>query len=203
MATTNTTNGRQRKNLADQIDRLDSILDGLSEGLNEAVATAVEQAVATAVQEAVKQAVTEVLTNAELQRLLHPPAPQPPGPPPPGPPPAPGKGGLLQGVLGLARRTWSAARSAAGSVWSHVQAVGRGAGQIARAGVERARRGTCALYALLLTSRVAKAVGVGGIAATVCYASGPVAGVLGNLARALPGLLNNAVASVVSFFHGG
>ena len=33
------TNGRSRKSLAEQIDRLDHILDGLGEGLNEAVAT--------------------------------------------------------------------------------------------------------------------------------------------------------------------
>jgi hypothetical protein len=199
MATTNTTNGRQRKNLADQIDRLDSILDGLSEGLNEAVATAVQQAVSVAVQ----QAVVEVLTNAELQRLLHPPTPQPPTPPSPSPPPVPEKGGgLLQGMLGLARRTWSAARSAAGSVWARVQAVARAAGQLAKAGVERVRRGACALSALLLTNRIARAVGVGTLAATVCYVSGPVAGALGNLARALPGLLTSAVASVVSFLNG-
>src|SRR5947209_5822508 len=79
---TTTTNGQVRKTLATQLDRLDSILDGLSDGLNEAVATAVQQAVATAVQ----QAVVEVMTNAELERLLHPSAPQPPTPPYPTPP---------------------------------------------------------------------------------------------------------------------
>src|SRR4051795_11882711 len=134
MTLTNNTS-RPRKTLATQLDRLDSILDGLSAGLNEAVATSVQQAAAVAVQ----QAVVEVLTNAELRRLLHPPAPQPAAPPPPNPPPAPGKGGLLQGVLGLARRTWAAARAAAGSAWGRVQALARGAGQIARAGGERVR----------------------------------------------------------------
>src|SRR3954452_16904952 len=162
MTLTNNTS-RPRKTLATQLDRLDSILDGLSEGLGGAVAAAVQQAVAAAVQ----QAVVVVLTHAELRRLLHPPAPQPAAPPPPNPPPAPGKGGLLQGVLGLARRTWAAARSAAGSVWSRVQAVARGAGQIARAGVQRVRHGACTLWGLLVTNRVARAVGVGTLAATV------------------------------------
>ena len=199
MTVTNNTSS-PRKTLASQLDRLDSLLDGLGESLNEAVANAVQQAVTTAVQ----QAVVEVLTNAELQRLLHPPAPQPPPTQPPTPLPVPEKdSGLLQGVLGLARRTWSAARSAAGSVWGRVQALARGAGQIARAGAERVRRGACALSALLLTSRVARAVGVGTLAATACYVSGPVAGVLGGLARSVPGLLNNAVGSVLSFFNGG
>jgi hypothetical protein len=56
----------QRKNLSDQLDRLDSILDALSDGLNQAVASTVEEAVGKAVQVAVK----EVLSNTELLRLL-------------------------------------------------------------------------------------------------------------------------------------
>jgi hypothetical protein len=71
------------------------------------------------------------------------------------------------------------------------------------AGVQRVRRGACALYALLLTNRMARALGVGTLAATVCYVSGPVAGVLGKLARSVPGLLANAVASVLWYFNGG
>ena len=67
----------QRKNLSDQLDRLDSILDALSDGLNQAVASTVEEAVGKAVQVAVK----EVLSNSELLRLLRsqtdaPPLPQ-------------------------------------------------------------------------------------------------------------------------------
>ncbi|HEX5270519.1 MAG TPA: hypothetical protein VFW33_08545, partial [Gemmataceae bacterium] len=66
---TTTSNGRaERKSLAGQLDRLDSILDGLADGLNEAVATAVKLAVTAAVEAAVR----EVLTSAELQRRLRP-----------------------------------------------------------------------------------------------------------------------------------
>ena len=39
----------ERKSLAGQLDRLDTILDGLADGLNAAVATAVKQAVTSAV----------------------------------------------------------------------------------------------------------------------------------------------------------
>ena len=64
-----TTNGRaQRTSLAQQIDRLDLILDNLSEGLQEAVAEAVK----TAVNRAVEAALVEVLTNPELRRHLNP-----------------------------------------------------------------------------------------------------------------------------------
>jgi hypothetical protein len=68
-------NGRaQRKSLAEQIDRLDLILDGLADGLSAAVADAVTAAVGTAVQAAVR----EVLSNPQLlQRLRPEPAPAP------------------------------------------------------------------------------------------------------------------------------
>lgn len=75
-------NGRQRKSLADQIDRLGSMLDGLAEGLNEAVATAV--------QEAVRAVLTEVFTNPE--RLARLPAAQSVTSASAVPPPEPGSG---------------------------------------------------------------------------------------------------------------
>src|SRR5262245_41619833 len=67
---TTMTNGRARKTLSDQLDRLDSILDGLSEALNESVAAAVKAATAQAVQQAVQATLTEILTSPELLSLL-------------------------------------------------------------------------------------------------------------------------------------
>jgi hypothetical protein len=68
--TTNVSNGRARKTLAEQIDRLDGILDGLANGLNEAVATVVQESVGIAVREAVQAVLAELLTNpAVLARL--------------------------------------------------------------------------------------------------------------------------------------
>jgi hypothetical protein len=58
---TTTTNGQDRKTLASQLDRLDSILDGLADALNGAVASAVEGAVERAVKQAVGEAVRETL----------------------------------------------------------------------------------------------------------------------------------------------
>jgi hypothetical protein len=71
MATTTMgSNGRsQRKSLADQIDRLDTILDGLAEALDGSVAEAVKGAVTQAVGEAVRLAVKEVLSSPELLRM--------------------------------------------------------------------------------------------------------------------------------------
>jgi hypothetical protein len=63
---TTDTNGRVRKSLAEQIDRLDGILDGLAEGLNEAIVAAVKEAAGAAVQEAVRAVLSELLANPEL-----------------------------------------------------------------------------------------------------------------------------------------
>jgi hypothetical protein len=57
----------QRKQLSDQLDRLDFILDGFAEGLNEALADAAR----TATRMAVKDAVVELLTDPELRAKLH------------------------------------------------------------------------------------------------------------------------------------
>ena len=68
---TATFNGKShRKTLADQLDRLDNIIDALATGLNETVAEVVKQAVTVAVQQAVEGLVQAVLTNPELLRGL-------------------------------------------------------------------------------------------------------------------------------------
>jgi hypothetical protein len=63
-------NGRVRKTLASQLDRLDAILDGLADALNESVAAAVEKAVGNVI--------AEILTNPAFTDRLR--APAPPAP---------------------------------------------------------------------------------------------------------------------------
>jgi hypothetical protein len=83
MTTTMTSNGRPaRKTLASQIDRLDTMLEGLSENLNEAVADAVRAAVVVAVREAVQAVLSEVLTNPEILAQLRDALPPTPATPP-------------------------------------------------------------------------------------------------------------------------
>ena len=55
-------NGKPRKQLSDQLDRMDEILDVLGEGLTGAVVDAMKAGTALAV----KQALVEILTNPEL-----------------------------------------------------------------------------------------------------------------------------------------
>ena len=67
MSTVTTTNGRPpRKQLADQIDRLDQLLDGLADGLNDAIADACREGT----RQAVREAVVEVLSNPELRAVV-------------------------------------------------------------------------------------------------------------------------------------
>ncbi len=68
MNTTTTANDKQpRKQLSDQLDRLDGILDALSDGLNGAVADAAREGT----QLAVKDAVVEMMTDPILRARLH------------------------------------------------------------------------------------------------------------------------------------
>src|SRR5436305_219821 len=85
-------NGRARKSLEHQLDRLDAILDGLADALDGAVADAVREGVGRAVKEAVQVVVAELLTNpdvakklAEAHGLTRPPAAPPEPPAPAGP----------------------------------------------------------------------------------------------------------------------
>src|SRR4051812_36623875 len=108
-ATQTTGNGRVRRTLASQLDRLDQILDGLGEGISDAVASAVQGTMAAAVKEAVQAVLVEALTNPALQQRLRQAVEPPPAKPP-------AKAGLL-------RKAW---------FWLGEKA--RQAGQVAKAG---------------------------------------------------------------------
>jgi hypothetical protein len=63
-----TTNAKPpRKQLSDQLDRLDSILDGLGDGLNGAVADAAREGTRLAVRDAI----VEIMTDPTLRSKLH------------------------------------------------------------------------------------------------------------------------------------
>jgi hypothetical protein len=191
---TTTANGRsQRTSLAQQIDRLDLILDNLSEGLQEAVAEAVK----VAVTRAVEAALVEVLTNAELRRHLM-----------PVPPVA--RANAAETVWARAARfalgCRQSARMAAGGLWSAVRAVsGKAldAGQRVSQQVQRRlmhfvrliRRGGGEAVSFLrqVWRSLAVALGFGLVVGVGCFLAGPVvasavsglAGFVGSLATVL------------------
>jgi hypothetical protein len=177
-ATTNA-EGRTRKSLAEQIDRLDAILDGLAENLNAAVVDAVAGAVKDAVQKAVHAAVVEVLTNAELRKRMQTPASQP-------------STAVVVVLANTARRCWSwlthacrtasvVARTACGKAMEGVQrcvATGRAKLQEVREEVsKKARTGWMLAIALAAVAKrfrkqllIALVVGV--LVGVACYFSG-------------------------------
>src|SRR5262249_61208148 len=106
MTTTTNMNGRVRTSLASQIDRLDSILDGLAEAINETVVAAVQAAVGQAVREAGQATLAEGLRNPQLRPLLQPrPAAPEEGITPQRPPLLRRVAGALVGAVARARDT--------------------------------------------------------------------------------------------------
>jgi hypothetical protein len=57
-----TTNGKPRKQLSDQLDRLDGIIDALADGLNQAVIDAAREGTRLAV----KDAIVEIMTTCTI-----------------------------------------------------------------------------------------------------------------------------------------
>jgi hypothetical protein len=169
-------NGPARKTLASQLDRLDSILNGLSEGLDQAVAQAVREAVGLAVQEAVQAVLTELLTNPLLREQLQGPAAAQPAAPD-GPASKNGGGkGRLAALCGGVRDRLRQAAQAARWAWGL-------AGDRVRAALRAAAGGAAAAAACLARTSLADAAGRlwGGAKAQAGWAWGA-------LRRALPAL---------------
>jgi hypothetical protein len=107
MSATATMNGKpQRKQLADQLDRLDSIIDALADVLPNTVADACREGARLAV----KDAILEIIGNPELRALLVPAPIMPPPTPAPAyeipttpPQPRPGWWSRLKGKITAAK----------------------------------------------------------------------------------------------------
>jgi hypothetical protein len=109
MSATATANGKPRKQLSDQLDRLDRILDAFGEALPEAVIDACRDGAKTAV----KEALIEILTNPELRSLLVPTGPLVPVPQPPSQEPVPARRSFWSRVKARIAAAAATIRSAA------------------------------------------------------------------------------------------
>jgi hypothetical protein len=167
--TTTTLNGRERKSLAQQLDRLDSILDGLADALNEAVAQAVQDAVGHAVREAVQATLAEVLTHPDVLQLLRGPAVPPAPESVPVAAPAPRRPGLLKRLLGRLGRGLGACRDRI-ATWLGVcqDGIGGAVGQLRRP----------LSLAWRLRAPLAVAVAAGTLIGLGAYTAGPVVAAL-------------------------
>jgi hypothetical protein len=203
MATT-TLNAGARKTLASQLDRLDTIIDGLADNLNEAVALAaadsMKEIVNVAVQEAVHAALVEVLSNAELRKRLANPADGRPT------------------TIRLVRSCWAWIVGTAKGIWNKIVAVTYMAGDrlkaqggplLAATGVklqqtrkEIARRFRSGWMLMTALAALAKrfrtqllvALGIGVLVGAVCYFAGREVASLGcGLAGCVGSLASGAV----------
>jgi hypothetical protein len=119
---TQTNNRPQRKQLSDQLDRLDGILDALAEGLPGAITDACRDGARVAVREALAEIVASPELHALLQSLAAARAPAPP--PPPAPPARPGLWNRLKASLAAARDAVAGrCRAVAGAVVSAVRTL--------------------------------------------------------------------------------
>ena len=181
MTATMTPNGKpQRKQLADQLDRLDGIIDALADGLNQAVIDAAREGTRLAV----KDAIVEIMTNPELRAMLAParqePAPAPATPPAPvtPEPKKPGLWGRLKAKVAAARDavTGAAAKAKAAvaakckAVRDAVAAAGTAAGEALPLGRIVVRAAVIGLavgvVCLVMPQTAAAAVSAAGAAAT-------------------------------------
>jgi hypothetical protein len=124
-----------RKQLSDQLDRLDVILDGLADALNQSVADAVRDVVGQVVREAVEGTIKEVLGNPELLRAAlaahNQPAAVEPNPTPPQRPHFEAARNALAALAQKARQAAAVARSKVGTAWNWALARVRAAARLA------------------------------------------------------------------------
>lgn len=175
MSATATMNGKpQRKQLADQLDRLDSIIDALAEGLPGAVADACRDGARLAV----KDAIIEILSNPELRAMLTPMRPEPVVAPPAPAPEEPKKPGLWSRIkarvaaardalTGATTKAKEAVTSRLTAAKSAVVAVGKVTGEafpVQRVGLVAVGVGLVVGLTCLLVPQTAAAA-VGGIGA--------------------------------------
>ncbi len=190
-----------RKSLADQIDRLDTILDGLAEALNESVADAVKDVIAETVRQAVHAAVTEVLSSPDLLRATlekHAPPPANPMPPPQTQPKPPT---LKENVARIGNRLCEKVKQAASLARKSLNAAAR-------------RAGTALAVAPLVLRAVAQkvwdfrkpcavAVGVGVAFGAVCFLGGQLFSSIANGASGAAITLSALTLPLKRLFLGG
>ena len=82
METATISNSAPRKQLSDQLDRLDLILDALSEGLNAAVADAAREGARLALKDAIVEIITDPILRARLREAAAPESAAAPSPSP-------------------------------------------------------------------------------------------------------------------------
>jgi hypothetical protein len=105
-------------------------------------------------------------------------------------------------VRTTAAKVGEAAGRAASAVGSWLAAAARKARDTVVGGVTAVRRGACALYGYVLSSRVAQVVGVAGLVAAACCLGSPaLAGAVGGAALAVAAAVSQLPAYVLALLE--
>jgi hypothetical protein len=181
MTTTTTDNNTpRRKQLSEQLDRLDGIIDALGEGLNGAVADAAREGTRLAL----KDAIVEIMVDPNLRASLH----QATAPEPAAEPPLKKKSGLWARLKSGAGRVVQSVQQTAAKAAATVQRGAKAVVTVAVAAAHKVSSRLAGLKTLLL--------GVGlAVAAVGAVAPGAVAAGL----RAIGGAAGAAVVQVGSW----
>jgi len=120
-------NGRRdsRRSLADEIDRLDQLLDGLAEAIPATVADCIKDSVRDAVAEAVKTTLVEIASRPELLARLRSEPSTAASPVPPKAPPATPDRRIGSTIARAWRFTVNKVKCAARAITAPVRATGR------------------------------------------------------------------------------
>jgi hypothetical protein len=169
-----------RKQLSSQLDRLDTILDGLAEALNESVASAVKDTVGQVVKEAVETTIREVLSNPDLlQAALTQQMPAPTH--------KPSRSlfkNALAALLHMSHQAASKVKNALGCAWTRALGKLGKVSAVASSALQHVR--TAASFAWRYRWTCATALGVGVVAGVAVYHAGPmIASVVCGLGSAL------------------
>jgi hypothetical protein len=182
-----TSNGRTRKSLAEQIDRLDQTLDGLADALNASIATAV--------REAVHAVIVELLADGTLRTRLQAASTVPVAVVPAQPAPSRLRDGCRRVWLGLSAQVRAVRAAVRGLVVQTCGVCSRLVGRLHRATAaawQRTRDAAVAgWYAVRLLRHIGIALAVGGSVGVAAYCAGPT------LAAAASGLCSFVAALTV------
>jgi hypothetical protein len=151
-------NGRpQRKQLSDELDRLDGILDGLADGLQDAITDAVREGSRLAI----KDAIIEVLSHPELKAAIQGSAATSTVPPPSASIPSVPNSSPWDRVKAILRRTRSAVVAAAQSTKTFLSSKIRIAATVVVGAGQRSMAAWRMKRAVVVTAVVGVALGVG------------------------------------------
>ena len=186
---------QQRKTLANQLDRLDNIIDAMADGLPKTIADVVCQAISAALPQAIQAVITQVLSQPEVLRQLA-------GLNAPVPAASPATNEAITTAPAQMPQTESAApssRSKLGTAWGWLRTTTCNTGTWVCSKLPSVREGVCAAGRKVWQHRylVALSLAIGVMVGCTSFVAGPL---LSSMALGLCGAAASAGAYLAAPF---